>query len=466
MAGVSSISLTNVGKLYTSVPSITLSAPTTPAGDSARASGTLTITDGKISSSAITDSGGYYLSAPSVSLTNVFDLTNLQDSGAKFGDYSYQFGKDNSVDSDLDQFTNVFDPAVGEENVDVKLEFWLYAEDSQQGDFLKFKGIGEEEEQDGSLNKVKIDGRKVHWFFTSADSAVSMISRPILNYDQWNFIQLAKTLVDASDKHEIYINDSSGHDSGVTTTSSSEPFVKESITLVNSSGITGVKIDTIRFSNNPVIFEENPDSDRDPDTGINYENFTTAEPDITASITNNRLSGITIVDSGERLLSSTPVFSSPTGTPADFTAEAAAVIDSSAGTITSVSITDSGDFYISAPTVTIGAPTTPKNYIVGETVNQTLASGVVMQGEVSKWSDSDSKLHLIHIGGDDGKYHNFATSTTTTPVITGLTSSASGVITAITEDNQISSNEQNNEFDNIGLDFLDFTETNPFGDPN
>jgi len=174
MAGVSSISLTNVGKLYTSVPSITLSAPTTPAGDSARASGTLTITDGKISSSAITDSGGYYLSAPSVSLTNVFDLTNLQDSGAKFGDYSYQFGKDNSVDSDLDQFTNVFDPAVGEENVDVKLEFWLYAEDSQQGDFLKFKGIGEEEEQDGSLNKVKIDGRKVHWFFTSADSAVSV----------------------------------------------------------------------------------------------------------------------------------------------------------------------------------------------------------------------------------------------------------------------------------------------------
>ena len=106
-----------------------------------------------------------------------------------------------------------------------------------------------------------------------------------------------------------------------------------------------VKIDTIRFSNNPVIFEENPDSDRDPDTGINYENFTTAEPDITASITNNRLSGITIVDSGERLLSSTPVFSSPTGTPADFTAEAAAVIDSSAGTITSVSITDSGDSY-------------------------------------------------------------------------------------------------------------------------
>ena len=89
-----------------------------------------------------------------------------------------------------------------------------------------------------------------------------------------------------------------------------------------------------------------------------------------------------------------------------------------------------------------------------------------MQGEVAKWSDSDSKLHLIHIGGDDGKYHSFATTTGATPVITGLTSNASGVITAITEDNQIASNEQNDNFDTIGLDFLDFTETNPFGDPN
>ena len=464
MAGVSSISLTNVGKLYTTVPSITLSAPTTPAGDSARASGTLTITDGKISNFTITDSGGYYLSAPTVELTDVFDVVNLQDSGAKFPDYSYEFGKDNNIDSDFNQFTNNFGEV--SDDVNIKLEFWLYVQDSQKGDFLKFKGIGDSEEQDGSLNKIRIDGRRIHWFFTTGTSEENLRSNEVLNYNQWNWVQLTRVPdgLPGFDTQYIYVNDSNGGAYSFPV-AEREPFVKESITLVNSSEITGVKIDAIRFSNSPSTVTS-PDSDRDPGTGINYEGFNTSDPEITALITNNRLSGIAIVDSGERLISSTVVFSSPTGTPADFTAEASAIIDSSAGTITSINITDSGDFYTSAPTVTITAPTTPKNFIVGETVNQTLSSGVVMQGEVSKWSDSDNKLHLIHIGGDDGKYHTFATSTGATPVITGLTSSASGVITAIVEDNQISSNEQNTEFDNIGLDFLDFTETNPFGDPN
>jgi len=471
MAGVSNISLTNVGKLYTAVPTITLSAPTAPYGDSARASGTLTIVDGKISNFTITDSGGYYLSAPTVQLTDVFDVVNLQDSGAKFPDHSYEFGKDNIVDSDLTQFTNTFG-GTEEVDINVKLEFWLYVQDSQKGDFLKFKGIGDEEEQDGSFNKVRVDGKRIHWFFTATNTETSLRSYEFLNYGQWNFVQLIRTpgSPPTTDWHSIYINDSAGQFLPTSTGAyQREPFIKESITLVNSSGITGVKIDAIRFSNPlgpSVLIPRMPDSDRDPGTGINYEGFKTSDPEITALITNNRLSGITIVDSGERLISSTAVFSSPTGTPSDFLATAEAVIDSSAGTITSINITDSGDFYLSAPTVTITAPTNPKQFIVGETVNQTLSSGVVMQGEVAKWSDSDSKLHLIHIGGDDGKYHSFATTTGATPVITGLTSNASGVITAITEDNQIASNEQNDNFDTIGLDFLDFTETNPFGDPN
>lgn len=467
MAGVSSISLTNVGKLYTSIPTITLSAPTAPYGDSATASGTLTITNGKVSSFNVSDSGGYYLSAPSVTLTNNFDLINLQDSDAKFSNYSYEFGKDDIIDINLTQFTNTFGETY-ETDINVKLEFWLYVQDSQKGDFLKFEGIGDELEQDGSFNKVRVDGRRIHWFFTATNTETSLRSYELLNYGEWNFVQLTRTpgSPPTSDWNAIYINDSAGQFLPTSTGAyQREPIVKESITLVNSSGITGVKIDAIRFLNNATIVDI-PDSDRDPGTGINYEGFNTSDPEITALITNNRLSGITIVDSGERLISSTVIFSSPTGTPADFTAEASAIIDSSAGTITSINITDSGDFYTSAPTVTITAPTTPKNFIIGETVNQTLSSGVVMQGEVSKWSDSDNKLHLIHIGGDDGKYHTFATTTGATPVITGLTSNASGVITTITEDNQIASNEQNDNFDTIGLDFLDFTETNPFGDPN
>jgi hypothetical protein len=99
-------------------------------------------------------------------------------------------------------------------------------------------------------------------------------------------------------------------------------------------------------------------------------------------------------------------------------------------------------------------------FIIGETATQTFSTGVTMQGEISKWSDSDNILGLIHVGASDGLYHEF----TTTLQISSLTSAAT--VTAVTEDNQISANEQNDDFNTIGDSFLDFTESNPFGDPS
>ncbi len=99
-------------------------------------------------------------------------------------------------------------------------------------------------------------------------------------------------------------------------------------------------------------------------------------------------------------------------------------------------------------------------FTIGETATQTFSTGVTMQGEISKWSDSDNILGLIHVGASDGLYHEF----TTTLQISSLTSVAT--VTAVTEDNQISANEQNDDFDTIGDSFLDFTESNPFGDPS
>ena len=99
-------------------------------------------------------------------------------------------------------------------------------------------------------------------------------------------------------------------------------------------------------------------------------------------------------------------------------------------------------------------------FIIGETATQTFSTGVTMQGEISKWSDSDNVLGLIHVGASDGLYHEF----TTTLQISSLTSVAT--VTAVTEDNQISAKEQNDDFNTIGDSFLDFTESNPFGDPS
>ena len=106
-------------------------------------------------------------------------------------------------------------------------------------------------------------------------------------------------------------------------------------------------------------------------------------------------------------------------------------------------------------------------FTVGETVNQTLSSGVIMTGEVAAFSDSDNVLKLIHIGANDGNYHEFVANRfvvgTTSLDLSGTLATAT--VSTVAEDNQISQNEQNTDFSTIGADFLDFSENNPFGDP-
>ena len=103
----------------------------------------------------------------------------------------------------------------------------------------------------------------------------------------------------------------------------------------------------------------------------------------------------------------------------------------------------------------------------GEVVTQTLASGVVMSGEVTSFSDSDNILHLVNVGADDGKYHEFVTGRQVVSSLTNsLNQSSKSSVTATGEDNQLSQNEQNDDFETEADGFLDFTETNPFGDPN
>lgn len=99
-------------------------------------------------------------------------------------------------------------------------------------------------------------------------------------------------------------------------------------------------------------------------------------------------------------------------------------------------------------------------YAIGENVSQTLSDGTIISGEVSRWSDSDNLLGLIHVGADDGLFHNF---------VTGLTvatdTSTSGVV-SVTETGTLvnQSNEDNRYYDEL-VSFLDFSESNPFGDP-
>lgn len=174
----------------------------------------------------------------------------------------------------------------------------------------------------------------------------------------------------------------------------------------------------------------------------------------TATLSSGALQTLNITDSGNNYFTN-----APSVTVIDSNGVGAAIvatIDSNNGKVNGLTLTNPGTGY-SNPTIKFTDPN-PTTFQVGEAI--TSPSGTtLMRGEVAKYSDSDDKLHIIHAGADDGKYHTFVAN----KHVVGLKSGAGGVITLVVEDNQLSNNEQNTEF-STGADFIDFSESNPFGD--
>jgi hypothetical protein len=97
-------------------------------------------------------------------------------------------------------------------------------------------------------------------------------------------------------------------------------------------------------------------------------------------------------------------------------------------------------------------------YLVGEDVYQEF-DDFRLEGEVTSWNHDTRILKIAHTGGTDGKYHEWATDR---PVIGEYAS-----LTPISEEegiNEIDRLAQKRTFDDFAEDFLDFTESNPFGD--
>jgi hypothetical protein len=98
-------------------------------------------------------------------------------------------------------------------------------------------------------------------------------------------------------------------------------------------------------------------------------------------------------------------------------------------------------------------------YTIGETVIQEFTD-YNMKGEVTFWSDSGNELRLAHVGATDGNFHEF----TTNALVVGQTSNGLATPTLVEQLQEIQEDAQNAIFDSFESDFLDFSESNPFGD--
>lgn len=475
---------------------------------------------------SLTSGGTYYTSAPNVNFTTVHNLpTNFRsgvefdsDRGrfyptANFGERSYVLDSAGG-DSDYPNFTDSSDnPSV---TINQKIDFWLYSPGSRTSDIISF--VGHKDSAAGTASKIRMEGQNLKWHYIKADGtgdSIGSTSNPI-TANTWHYVQLQ---IDSAGNYKMYIDSSLEDSSPVSGTPGR--LISGKTRFLNRPASADIAINAFRYTlgseANTIFTSSLPDSDRNPyddnaDSDLNYLNFEQREPSATATISSGQVTGVSIDTKGAYIDSARISFDSAgKGTAADFRAIVTTAVDSSRGGTLSFSLTDSGQFYTSGtPTVTVGAangtasdytalatctidsaerkvnsltityagagyrvgsfPTVtfaaPPNTDIkaGDSASQTLASGVIVNGEVAKYSDSDGVLHLIHVGSDDSSYQTF---------VAGRNITFGGekreqftrLVSAVSEDNKIASNEQNTDFDNIEAGFLDFSETNPFGDP-
>lgn len=518
---VSGAAIDKGGRFYASPPTVTFSLPT---GDSADATATATIDSAEVTRSnfdrapfslnsvSLTDSGAYYTSAPPISFAVTRNTpSNWKTSdgarSAKWGTYSYVCSSTGG-DSDYFNFSNVDSSTTI--NTGVNLAFWVNLPGARTGDLLHFPTT----DDSGSNNKISLEGNNIRWTWTESDggrtgSVVSSTSP--LTSTNWHYVQCVRG-TGSNPFHRIYVN---GNllDSDTTATNV-DNFIQDRVRIKNTVNVSSVMLDAIKFSFNTTLNGSNPDSDHNPyengeDSAKNFMGFELKNPQATTTIAAGKVTGFNVTHRGNYLASVTPTIPAATGGPSNFRATATASLDSSeGGSVSALTITDSGGFYTSAPTITIdsangtaadyrataicnindsgkvisititdsgggyvpgsfptvtfvGPPVPP--ITPGDSASQTLADGTIITGEIAKYSDSDGVLHLTHVGSDDSSLHRF---------VTGRLISFGPVsdrqvrrVTAVSEDNKLSAVEQNTIFDGFESEFLDFTETNPFGDP-
>lgn len=113
-----------------------------------------------------------------------------------------------------------------------------------------------------------------------------------------------------------------------------------------------------------------------------------------------------------------------------------------------------------AYTFQLTAASASQEFEKGDLFTQTNASGEVITGEVASWSQVNQILVLTNVSSDDQNKEEF----NTTIQIRHLKTNTLWDITSVTENMNQDPTAQNEYFQSL-TDFLDFSESNPFGDP-
>jgi hypothetical protein len=184
------------------------------------------------------------------------------------------------------------------------------------------------------------------------------------------------------------------------------------------------------------------------------------------------IDSLTLTDSGNYYTSS-PTIRFIGGGDSSFSLgdSATATAAVSGGRITGITLVSGGTNYTTVPSVNLsgGNIGVDSAYSIGDTIQQTLSGNINITGEIQRIvndsaGDSSQHIYLAHVGADDGKYHNFVTGSEIINITQSGIVGRGLTVTGVREDNKISETEQNDIFKDFSDDFLDFSEDNPFGD--
>lgn len=113
--------------------------------------------------------------------------------------------------------------------------------------------------------------------------------------------------------------------------------------------------------------------------------------------------------------------------------------------------------------------TNPPDFLVGKEITQLTSSGGIVHGEVVNYNRTTQILQLAHVGGDSGKVLFFEPGDIEVHIPPFWGEYVTRTILSVSEN--IPTTNQNDEFEVATeneatyIDFLDFSEDNPFGDP-